>query len=116
MPYFYQQVKSELGFDYGNLENIDFLSNLSYVRRTSNGRLIYQVRFPNAPVEYEDSLILSLNKEGGLTTYKRRDHQDGFIEVEVSDIDWLIKNYFYMGSYCKFVASCFLCCSTYHIG
>lgn len=115
MPYAYQQVKSNLGFDYGNLENVDFLSNLLYVRKTLNGRLIYQVRKPNSPIEYEDSLIISLNTEGGLVVYAKREHMDGIVEVEVVGVEYLTQKFPYMGSYDKFVSSCFLSCALYHI-
>lgn len=114
MPYASEQVS----FDYDNLSNPSFLSNLKYVRQTNNGRLIYQVRFPNSPIDYEDSLILSL-KDGGLIIYKRRDFLEGNTlvggQVEVSDVTWLVEKFPFMGSYDKFVASCFLSSALYFI-
>lgn len=113
--YAYQQVKSATGFDYDNLSNPDFLSNLRYVRSTRNSRVVYEVRFPNTSILHEDSLIVSLNKEGGLICYEKTEYYDGLVVVEILEVTELIPRFPFMSSYSKFVVSCFLSCSTYFI-
>ena len=110
MPYAYQQVKEQIKFDYDNLSDDRFLKSLRYVKSSHNGRIFYEIRFPNSPIEYEDSLILSL-KEGAMKIYSKHTHLDGLIKVEVSTIEDLVQSFPLMGSYDKFVASSFLSCA-----
>lgn len=94
-------------FDYANIDNSDYLANLRYVRNEKT-RLIYEIRFPNAP---EDSIILVLKDNGKLRIHNNRQYADGEIQVTQATVTDLVQNFPYMGVYDKFVSSCFLACA-----
>ena len=109
MAYAYEIVKNQIGFDYANIDNPDFLASLRYVRNENN-RLIYVVRFPNSPIKYEDSLILVL-QDGKLRIHNNRQYTDGETQVTQATVTDLVQNFPYIGVYDKFVASCFMACA-----
>ena len=97
------------GFDYRDLENTEFLKTLPYVR-CENSRLIYVIRFPNSPSDYEDSIILIL-KNGKLLIHANRQYDNGFTKVNPITVEEFVGNFPFMGSYDKFVTSCFMSCA-----
>jgi len=111
MAYAYETVKDNIGFDYANIDNPEFLASLHYVRN-ENSRLIYEIRFPNAPIDYQDSLILSL-KDGKLNIYDKREFHNGVIKVTPVTVNDLVQSFLCMGVYDKFVASCFISCAKF---
>lgn len=107
MPYLAEVIKEKIQFDYAQIESPDFLISLPHVVERANGRICYEVCFPNQPAEKETSILLSLN-EGKLSVSWKHEYLEGDIEVTEADVSDLIENFPDLGVYSKLVCSCFL--------
>jgi len=107
--YFYQTPEYHRAIV--DVEDTDILKSLRYVRQ-SGERLIYRVRFPNQPCQYEDELILTLDREMRLSVRDIRTWaDDGQIETKIVSVEKLTRNLPYMGSYDKAISLRFLACA-----
>jgi hypothetical protein len=98
------------GFHYSDMGNECFLTSLPYVKQTGN-RIIYEIRFPNQPINQNNSIFLCLKKRKLKVTKVTEFYNDQGENSKVhTDIDflYLLENLTQISDYDKFVAMVFL--------